>query len=326
MSATNTNPDWYESNRPRSDPDPQWHRDILERVNISIPEYIFNRRRAASDSDFSDTFSESESESEPGVPSKPFRAEAAREVPVPEIFIHTARLWGLTMSPGGGVTAALVSYHPAQALEHGGFHRNRSRVAFDFVPLDNGNDEGSESDSAPEGIMGDPIDGRVSARPLSTEARMWEWMYGGGAGVKNLSAAAVRHETTDDAVRSMVRKLFSSIVGTQKCTICEAGLEVEPNGDFLCKGAEWKHEYGEHTPALPPSCPILAQLTMAPDVCSASGLAILEPFTSRSCGVCGKETLKVEELRKYLPADKASKIPENVIGAVCGRCGGKYIN
>jgi len=257
MSATHTNPDWYESNRPPGDPDPQWHHDIVERINISVPEYMFHRVPTASDaesgSDFAEDFFEIDPDLELDAPSEPFRPGAAREVPVPEVFVNHARLWGLAVSPGGGVTAALASYHPAHGIERGGFQRFKIRVMFDFVPPADRYTARKDEPVVPtatEDTQGNPVDGRVCARPISTEARVWEWMYGGGAGVAGVSAAAVRHPTEDDVARAGVRELFvGAREATQKCPYCKTGLRMTADGDIQCAGTVAQHAFGEYTRA-----------------------------------------------------------------------------
>lgn len=230
-SATAKNPKWYETNAGdvvvsqghEPTPPPQWHTSIHEKVNIALPVRVFD------DSDSSD--SEEKEESWPGygdIEEVPQPAHTENEV----VHLHNARLWGLAASPGGGSTAVLMSLQSAYRPDRGGFYNAQSTVLFGWAP-------------GPLPLASAPS--TASSLRLSTEGRMWEWMYGAGPGVPRITASSVPGEMDTEALgRDRVRAHFRGLVEVQKCIFCGKDMVLwEDEKHFSC--AE-DHVYGDFSP------------------------------------------------------------------------------
>jgi hypothetical protein len=59
--------------------------------------------------------------------------------------------------------------------------------------------------------------------------------------------------------------------------------------------------------------------------CANTGVPIVAPNVSNTCGVCGMKCLKYEELLNIAPHLK-SIVDEDISKEHCGGCGGKFIN
>lgn len=261
-----------------------------------------------------------------------------------EVHPQRMRLWGLAISPGGGSTAVLASSQLTQKPERGTWNHYHSQVLFESSrrrgkPLPTGDTEnntgmeeydedGTADDDAPD------VEG------LSTEARLWEWLYGAGSGVPALTYYAshattastnprvAAHRTKDagaQAHRDKIKSLFTSLVAGQTCGICADGrtklllhqdISVHhhsSNGDNRERQLDCVCEQGHRVA-----------------VCGASGLAIMQPGTSRCCGVCRSRCLDVDVLAGMLDAagkkEEAEVVRREVKRDVCVQCGGKYLD
>lgn len=121
------------------------------------------------------------------------------------------RIWAMASSPGGGSTAALVSKYSTQYPSRSA----RCRLIFDELA--------TKSEVPHE-------------RALTTEGKMWEWMYGNGAEVPGVT---VRNE--DPSLPTPLRDFFKPIKEKQMCWLCESGLQDVDNEAKCLNG----HSVGE---------------------------------------------------------------------------------
>ncbi|KAJ9150690.1 Gpi-anchor transamidase-like protein [Pleurostoma richardsiae] len=341
LNATATNDNWYETNVP-SAARPQWADEIAQRIRVRAPADMTaaqqqhggatggededddedatggpsaNAALATNNDDDDDYDGNEDDEADTDDEDDAFRSASG-----PDVYPTRMRLWGLAGSPGGGCTAVLGITQMTQFPERGGWHSSRSRLMFGtgtegaaaVAAEQEEEEEEEEEEKAPE-----PQNTIYSPRPLlkalplrlTTEGKLWEWMYGGGAGVPGVThplAAGGQHLAKGGAAgllqrsREKVRELFAPAVEAQKCEICGAKMNA----------GEWQSvcEQGHRF-----------------DTCGASGLAIQEPGISRACGVCRVRCLDVEHLVSALPSS-ADVIRQEVSGEVCTRCGGKYLD
>ncbi|KAF3766994.1 hypothetical protein M406DRAFT_226835, partial [Cryphonectria parasitica EP155] len=251
----------------------------------------------------------------------------------PDVHPFRVRIWGIAMSPGGGTTAVLSSSQLAVRPEKGTWRAHRSRVVFesqgcratvaaplavkkkatpppDAMEVDHEEDSGQQQlDMAVAAAAAISV---ANVEGLSTEARVWEWMYGGGDGVPGLTPrtatdgkdndnedtamrtprkiAQERRDAEAAARRQHILDIFAPHVARQTCTICADGMT---NNDATT-AKEW-----------PLDC--FCENGHRVAVCGASGLAITEPQTSRCCGVCQSRCLNVDFLvdRVLVPAAAA---------------------
>ncbi|KAI1108473.1 hypothetical protein F5Y14DRAFT_436091 [Nemania sp. NC0429] len=139
-------------------------------------------------------------------------------------------------------------------------------------------------------------DEESTPNPLSTEARAWEWMYGCGPPVPGFSAPAA----SPDDDRVALRDQFMTIARRQLCVFCE--LPLFPSGTSSC--CDNGHIF---------------------ENCANTGVPVVAPNVSRTCGVCGMKCLKSEELLGMAPQLK-DIIEQDISAALCGGCGGKFTN
>lgn len=261
----------------------------------------------------------------------------------PEVHPQRALLWGIAISPGGGSTAVLTSSQNTQKPQRGTWNHYHSQVMFEYSnrrvkPKEAAGNAAAEKPRAEGHGDYDVVENVADVEGLSTEARLWEWLYGNGAGVPALTYYAslpssetattettntrlVAHQTKDAKAqvhRDKIKSLFTSLVGGQTCVICADGntklirdtpsssKEKERQLDCRC---EQGHRF---------------------TVCGASGLAIMQPGVSRCCGICRSRCLDVEVLAEMLDSigkrDEAEVVRREVNGNVCVQCGGKYLD
>ncbi|PON21332.1 hypothetical protein TGAM01_v209783 [Trichoderma gamsii] len=270
LSATSTNLDWYQTNLPEGNL-PQWVEDIGDQHARLVP------RSAALygvDSDF-------ESDSEHGEDRTMQEAPPTQAEPVLQVHPYRFRLWGLAKSPGDGCTAVLASKHDTQHPDR----RGVSNVQFDWqVPAD--------TDDKPQRI-------RKFSKTLTTEGRVWEWMYGMGEDVPGVTPG--QKTSTTRLQSSPLRQLFKDVVFRLPCVFCSTQLSIKDD----VATCDNRHAFA---------------------ICATSGIPILAPGISRVCGVCKMRCLKVSELEKlaeeYLGSVDAVGDAQ---GEVCGGCGGKFV-
>ncbi|PSR78767.1 peptidase C13 family-domain-containing protein [Coniella lustricola] len=156
-----------------------------------------------------------------------------------------ARIWGVAVSPGGGTTAVLASTQMALRPEKASWATRQSRILFEQRGCRAASGEKAPVADADADAMDIDSHGRTkpyedrslaTVEGMSTEARLWEWMYGGGPDVPNLTTPA-SNNTTDTinqnpasmqealdvqakARRAQIRAMFLHFVTAQTCAIC----------------------------------------------------------------------------------------------------------
>ncbi|KAK0715052.1 hypothetical protein B0H67DRAFT_232908 [Lasiosphaeris hirsuta] len=308
MSATATNDDWYQTNiRPVADSTttdtPQWARDIAQKLEIAIPADMHLRRSydeddsdSGSNSEELDSDSDSEDDDVEVDPALMDGSENSDEedpaIPTgPEIHPHRFRMHGLTISPGGGAMAVLASAHSTQHPERGGWHTIRSSVYFSC--------KRHHSVVSPSPLP----------PALTTEARLFEYLYGGGPPVPGITVPAPAIDPYGQNTR--LKALLGPAVDNQTCDLCQMPLTpVNPAANTASSmsfvGCEKGHVFSK---------------------CATSGLAVQVPGVTRSCGACGLRTMRGEIMAtRVLDYSSREAVVSEMQDGVCGRCGGKFLN
>lgn len=207
MSATWDNQNWYETNAVTKEGEfPQWAEYLRRATDRLIPIEI------ATETVDSDTDDSSVSEGELDI----------EEMEPPLIHPYRFRIWGLALSPGGGSTAALITRSSTQYPDRKG----RSKLFFGWTRT-------SEEDGSKE------TDAKQPDSKLTTEGRIWEWMYGGGPDVLNPVA------NMDPSLSHRLPALgefFRDVKANQKCAFCESTLR---NNGYEAK-CDNGHSFGEY--------------------------------------------------------------------------------
>lgn len=330
-SATVKTHDWYESSvdypdimtdggrSEEYDTRPQWARDIQQKIDISVPVNMQMKHGFEGDSD-SEEDEEEGSESEAELDDdedghddegEDTENEDNTRPPIPEINPHRYRIHGLTSSPGGGMTAILASHHSTQHPERGGWHTVRSTIMFGYKPI-----QQARSSHLQPPVPNDDIE----IAPLTTEGKLFEWLYGGGPpvpgvnfprGTSTYPSPSQTSETEDpdksaaaaaEQRKAQIKALFRPAIGAQKCDLC--GTRMTENRRGALSGCEKGHYFG---------------------TCATSGLAVQMPGITRSCGACGLRTMRTEVLVGKMPAGMRDAVMRAVGEGVCGGCGGKFL-
>ncbi|KAL0471685.1 hypothetical protein QR685DRAFT_211029 [Neurospora intermedia] len=251
---------------------------------------------------------------------------------VPEIHPHRFRLHGLTVSSGGNVTAMIASLHSTQHPERGGWHTVRSTVFFGTKPRKRGatlpynqadqvqeatekeKERGAEEAIDPalrepeRPVTPSPVPTRnsvtKSAEPhqsqsrLTTEARLFEWLYGGGDEVPGVTvnhlSNLVNFNAPEHQFPQKLNTLFAYAIARQKCDLC--GARILP--PVTKKQQHTKQQEQKDKRSGLSGC----ENGHFFSVCTTSGLAIQMPGITRNCGACGSRTMRAEILaRKCIP-------------------------
>lgn len=142
---------------------------------------------------------------------------------VRQVHPRRFRLWGLAASPGDGCTATVVSKYNTQHPNR----RDRAEVMFGWhVPGD-----GEEAAAAPDGKRAMPV-------KATTEARVWEWMYGRGPEVPGTTAAADNILVLNSL--STLRRQFRDVLPQIHCVFCNGSLQ-EKGATAVCSNG---HSFG----------------------------------------------------------------------------------
>ncbi|KAK0636583.1 hypothetical protein B0T17DRAFT_613298 [Bombardia bombarda] len=227
---------------------------------------------------------------------------------IPEIHPYRLRLHGLAASPGGGATAVISSHHSTQHPERGGWHTVRSVVSFGYRPRrrQHADDNTGPQQQQQQQQLPDPSIPHAHVEPLTTEARLFEWLYGGGPLVPGINMPSREEDGQDRGPAAMaaqlerLRALFRPAIEQQTCDLCGSRMECRGAVSGCAKG----HFFG---------------------TCATSGLAVQMPGITRSCGACGLRTMRAEVLVAKMP-DRRAEIMREVGEGVCGGCGGKFLN
>lgn len=229
LSATGSNDNWFQQNAIDTFSDtvlPKWAETISSTVKLSVPAAMLGRgsggaaggdaESAASDDDDSDD-EDFDLPEDAGEQIRPYRV----------------RVWGLTVSPAGGVTAVLVSQHSTQQPEKS----VKTRVMFGGKVSSSGSGGGEMMD----------VDVTEEGRPRpfwerqSTEAKMWDWMYGGGPAVPGTltteTAGAAEDADGDVSLKARLREVKEK----QRCVFCQTSLK-QMGKESVCEGG---HIFGK---------------------------------------------------------------------------------
>ncbi|KAH8765476.1 hypothetical protein F5883DRAFT_421335 [Diaporthe sp. PMI_573] len=357
LSATATNPGWWESNLTRPGDqagEPQWVAEIQQKICSKLPQGLAGRVGIFGDDDedgedgiepddgaaTANGGPDGDGDDDDGAGLEEIsddEMDPSDGYAGPDVHPHRMRIWGLAISPGGGSTAVLATSQLTQKPERGGWHSHRSRVMFAYTEggakrlrqlqqqQQQQQSQQQQRPLRPEDFLDPSLGGTLGTEDspqnvdnLTTEARLWEWMYGGGPGVPGITHYAYPTEAEDGTIspgraaqeardalaqarRDRVRDIFWPFVESQACEIFGGQL------DCVCSNG--------HRVA----------------VCGASGLAIGEPGISRCCGVCRSRCINLDFLvdKVLLPAGKADEaeiVRRDITGDVCVRCGGKYLD
>ncbi|KAH9908337.1 transcription factor IIIC subunit delta N-term-domain-containing protein [Xylariomycetidae sp. FL2044] len=303
LSATHENGGWHQTNlplppNPEQQPfDLQWAQQINQMIEHRLPRADAYRGDTQSDDDEEeDSSSEPEySSDEGGGDSDPDADDdnmidyfMGKEDAANQVHTTRIRIWGIASSPGGGTTAVFASLHSGIRFGRDTYGGIRCKVFFGRRRLDDG-------------------DQILSTKKLSTEARVWEWMFGGGPPIDGIGgrsgARAGGPETTEQ--RIAIQDHFKVLRKRLRCVFCEAelvsgGSGKRANASVCSRG----HMF---------------------DNCATTGVPILEPGISRNCGVCGFKCLKPDVLMAMAPQLERI-ITDEISTESCGGCGGKFVN
>jgi hypothetical protein len=209
-SATGTNHDWFQTN--------------IASVQASAPQWAA-RIRQATQKRISKVESlepiDTDSDSDDSDDNEPENKNVVRD-----IHQYRYRIWGLVSSPGGATTAVLVSKYNTQYPER----RGASRIYFDWKLRE---DEGE-----PAGVAA-PVSN------MTTEGRVWQWMYGNGQPVDGTTKSN-RGSTLGDASDSPVRALLDAYAADQQCVFCNSPLEND-GSEARCAN---DHSFGKRITSL----------------------------------------------------------------------------
>jgi hypothetical protein len=210
-SATASNDNWYqksstisETEEPTSSRMPQWAETISRTVKLLVPQALANKGLVEEED-------EDDSDDDFDLP-----AEAGEQV-----YPWRIRIWGLTISPGGGSTAVLVTQQTALHPER----RFWTKVLFGWTARQTREDL---EHTHPETVSVNWLP--IPKHKLTTEALMWEWMYGGIDEVAGVTSSKNTYDpnlTADlpGSARLQLKEQFKPIIPTQKCAYCEEILE-----------------------------------------------------------------------------------------------------
>lgn len=307
LSATSSNTNWLETKHALAsstdDQMPQWALNLSHLLEVKVPQRVNLLQRgtgfdddedsagSVSGDEYDDPDLDDDDEDELGLEPK----DGADEL---EVYPHRFRLWAMAASSGGGVTAVLVTRHNTQRPERQAWHVLRSMVYFEHQSRSRRRRSETQT-----GDWSSPAE-----RSLSTEGRMFEWMYGQGPGVPTLTMPAAGADLAgagvddDDGQATARREIIRVLIEAQQCEVC--GAAVQPSQDTtgltVCTNG---HRFGP---------------------CGSTGLAVQQPGIARTCGVCGMRTIRVQELVRKMPERRAEIL--RVGQDLCGRCGGKFLN
>lgn len=362
LSATATSPQWSETNLPT--PPPQWLTAIQTFITRRVPLGQAGHEgdvtaegdedgedgivrdpddEGANKSDNDDDDDDDHSDADDRDPDADFDPWANEG---PDVHPHRMRLWGLARSPGGGTTAILATPQLTQRPMRGTWGAHRSRVLFGWPARAAGDNENTAEDESTSATAAAVVSASAVniAASLTTEARLWEWMYGGGPGVAGLTprlehdalegggggrrAGRAQQARDEDAVarRARLRDLFRPFVDAQRCEVCgEDGGGGGGGGGSKLAPIDGEGGGGRVLDAV---CARGHRVA----VCGATGLAIMAPGISRACAVCqsrchGAEYLLEKVLGPARVGEEVVKFVREEMGrGVCVRCGGKYLD
>ncbi|KAM3502598.1 hypothetical protein MY10362_004752 [Beauveria mimosiformis] len=319
QSCTATNQDWFQTTLPEDEtPIPQWAEDLGQRTVRRIPLARALRGKDIDSDDSSDeddggdpaVLPDADLDPDLDVQMQEPREERSSSQQQQQQHVHPRRfrLWGLAASPGDGCTAAVVSKYNTQHPSR----RDRAEVMFGWhVPGDA--EEAPAAAAAAAGGAGGSSSKKTMAPPppppppppplakLTTEARVWEWMYGRGGQVPGTTLAS--DDTllpVSSSLTSALRWQFRDVLPRIRCVFCEAPMRAQ-GAEAVCDAG---HSFA---------------------TCASSGMPIMAPGVSRVCAVCGLRCLQTAELARLAGEHLGRDVPLDVSAETCGGCGGKFI-
>lgn len=306
LSATSTNHDWFQTNATLpdfsssigvSEGKPQWAVDLARKLAVLVPADAHMRHTAGEEED-DDELSEADDDELSNADDDDDEMDIEKAAQAPEVHPTRFRMLGLAAAPGGLATAVLVSAHSTQTPDRLGWWGLRSVLLFGSVERPRGRGYAGEERAVDPSLL-----------RLTTEGRMWNWMYGAGADVPGITAGIDGDGPgggATDEPRTGAREMFRDAIASQRCDLCGGQMTISSQPDSR-QGMS-----------------VCAQGHFF-STCGASGLAIQAPGISHTCGVCGVRTLKVEELLRRAPGLE-ERIREELTADVCGSCGGKFVD
>ncbi|TQV98876.1 hypothetical protein V2A60_007424 [Cordyceps javanica] len=301
QSCTATNQDWFQTTLPEDVmPIPQWAEDLGQRSvrQISLTRALRGKDIDSDDSDSDDMDGEQDAPDRdrldtegPGIGAVADGDVQMREPDVSERRVHPRRfrLWGLAASPGDGCTAAVVSKYSTQHPSR----RDRAEVMFGwYVPGE------VEDEVAGEKTIPPPPPPPPPPAKATTEARVWEWMYGRGPEVPGTTTAADILPLASSL--NSLRRQFRDVLPRIRCVFCDTAVR-EQGAEAVC---EKGHSFA---------------------TCVSSGMPIMAPGISRVCAVCGLRCLQAAELHKLAKEHLGHDVTLDMHAETCGGCGGKFI-
>lgn len=255
LSATHENDAWYQTNLPLPpNPEdgtsgPKWATEINQIVEHQLPRQWAHRLATdlaklgsedSDDDDFDDmemdgdiddledegegegegeVDGEGEGEIEEVDPTTDVMAGLDTE---DQVYMNRIRIWGITASPGGGVTAVFASQYGTIWPGRDTFAGSKCRVLF-------GKHDREEADPT------------LAVKKLSTEARAWEWMYGEAPPVLGVSPGIFK-STKESEKRAALKDHFKMIRRSQTCTFCNEPLKLAGKSSRCRKG----HHFCKH--------------------------------------------------------------------------------
>ncbi|KAI1382692.1 uncharacterized protein F4822DRAFT_423248 [Hypoxylon trugodes] len=291
LSATHENDGWYQTNLPLPpNPEdgtvgPRWATEINQIVEHQLPRVMAYRPDLDTSSIGSEEGLDEDEEMDFELaeeseydPEENFAGLDTED----QVHINRVRIWGMTASPGGGVTAAFASQYNATSYGRDTYAGVKCRVL--FGKLDRGGDQSEETGFS------------LVMKKLSTEARMWEWMYGGGPPITGINTLIMEENEEQSALKDH----FALVRRKQVCSFCDLPLKPVGKSSRCSNG----HLF---------------------DTCATTNLPILAPGLSRTCSVCGSKSLKQEDLIAIAP-ELRDIVTDSISAELCGSCGGKFIN
>lgn len=272
LSATSSNDNWYQTNLPVAPtpdglkPRPRWAEEISRIVDEAQPLALAYRPlnpdgtapEAGEDGEDGEGGAEggageeddeeSEWDSDADLDKDEFQEEMSRLDETERVNPTRVRIWGMAASAGGGTTAVFATLNSTLKPERHTFAGLRCRVLF-----------------APPLVPPDPA--ALARKRLSTEGRVWEWMYGGGPpvpGARPRGAPADPAETSPASARNAhVQATLRAVADHQQCVFCQRPLRRHGTAARCEKG----HTFGEHAqPPSPPSPVSLPRFPLRPVV------------------------------------------------------------
>lgn len=138
----------------------------------------------------------------------------AEEVPEKQEHPFRFRLWGMASSPGGFSTAVVVS-------KYSSLYPQRQGTCHIYFGRENSAD-------------------KEATLYLTTEGKMWEWMYAAGPAVEGVTVAdKVKTEDESSGSGSELRQLFTGVLEKQTCEFCDGKLKLVGDSALCENGHAW---------------------------------------------------------------------------------------